>query len=847
MKKSITLSRPDSEIIDLFFCLRTRQDVADLLDVDYRQLIYHLHIAKPYQKYSSFDIPKKKGGVRRITAPISALKIIQRKLAHVLSLIYKPKPSVHGFVKSRSIVSNARYHVQKRFVLNIDLEDFFPSINFGRVRGLFIGLPYGIEPEAATVLAQICCHENTLPQGAPTSPIISNMICAQMDSQLQQLAKRFRCMYTRYADDITFSTSIRRFPQALAFYSEKSLQVEVGDELNHIVTNSGFKINQQKIRLNSHCHRQEVTGIVTNSFTNVPRRFIRELRAMFHAWEKFGLDAAEAEFHAKYDNKHRSSKEKVSFKYVVKGKIEYIGMIRGVNDPVYIKFRSQLKARKRSGRGYRRGIGMVDAGGLGGGAGGHERRHGRAAPGGGHGCGEEGEQRAPLLGARRMHAQDALDKAAARRAPRAETPFPPQHGMPQRPLGRVIGRLHALDPTEGPQRLPLGEQIATEPRNLGMRTRGADRQLVAQGQPDGDQRLVERHLVDPATPVQVPEQEDLVRHVQEPMGPARLRPIALGQSAQIADQVRPAELALIRREVAIGAPAVGADDPACGRAEERLQRALAPAGVDAKAGGDGADRHPQPPAAGFGGPARFIGVDHRRRVHHRLDGRIDRRQGLADPRATGHHTAGTQREVIGIPEKADGVIKAEPIDPPEQPQLGRGPWPEAARRHIRREGRGHHLMAVGTIHGMLPEFGNDRADLGELPDLGALGGAQGGQVVRQRPLTAGALGWAQLDPLLHLVGRHERPMVARMPWLRARLSPPRHPGGRRWGGRGIAGGWFGGILGGLAHLGLQIPHLGLERGQLGALLLDDREQAAHHLLDRRRGVRPVLGGNPQDR
>src|SRR5690606_8958560 len=132
----------------------------------------------------------------KLSIPTESLKIIQQKLNQVLQLVYKPKLSTHGFVNNRSIVTNADAHIKKkkhRYILNVDIKDFFPSINFGRVRGMFMAPPYNQPEHVATVLAQICCSNNELPQGAPTSPIVSNMICAQMDSQLQQLAKPHRC------------------------------------------------------------------------------------------------------------------------------------------------------------------------------------------------------------------------------------------------------------------------------------------------------------------------------------------------------------------------------------------------------------------------------------------------------------------------------------------------------------------------------------------------------------------------------------------------------------------------------------------------------------------------------
>src|SRR5205814_3311637 len=119
------------------------------------------------------------------------------------------------FIPARSILTNAKPHLRQKFVLNVDLKDFFPTINFGRVRGVLIAKPYCLLPHIATYIARICCRDNALPQGAPTSPIISNMICSRLDRQLLRLARQYRCVYTRYADDLTFSTSMPRFPGAL--------------------------------------------------------------------------------------------------------------------------------------------------------------------------------------------------------------------------------------------------------------------------------------------------------------------------------------------------------------------------------------------------------------------------------------------------------------------------------------------------------------------------------------------------------------------------------------------------------------------------------------------------------
>jgi RNA-directed DNA polymerase len=256
----LTLRRNPDELRAKFFTLKTPQDIADLLEIDLYRLYYHIYRVDDSLRYTVFQVPKKRGGTRTISTPATALKIIQRKLNQILLQVYTPKPSVHGFVINRSILSNAKVHVGRRNVLNVDLEDFFPSINYGRVRGLFMGVPYKLDPKVATILAQICCFNNQLPQGAPTSPIITNMICAKMDSELMKLAKATKSDYSRYCDDITYSTNLSEFPSNLATVNSLG-QIELGSELSRIIHLNGFKVNSKKTRLRRKNLRQEVTGM----------------------------------------------------------------------------------------------------------------------------------------------------------------------------------------------------------------------------------------------------------------------------------------------------------------------------------------------------------------------------------------------------------------------------------------------------------------------------------------------------------------------------------------------------------------------------------------------------------
>jgi RNA-directed DNA polymerase len=155
--------------------LTTKRDLSDLLDLNYsKQFIYYVY-RKPFaNQYKKFKIPKKRGGERQISAPVTPLKLIQQKLLPYLEELYRIRPPVHGYVRGRSIISGAQKHLRKRLVLNVDLENFFDSINFGRVWGMLISKPYMLSHEVATAIARIVCLDNKLPQGAPTSPIISN-------------------------------------------------------------------------------------------------------------------------------------------------------------------------------------------------------------------------------------------------------------------------------------------------------------------------------------------------------------------------------------------------------------------------------------------------------------------------------------------------------------------------------------------------------------------------------------------------------------------------------------------------------------------------------------------------
>jgi RNA-directed DNA polymerase len=240
-------------------------------------------------------------------------------------------------------VTNAQIHVGQNWVLRVDLKDFFPSINFGRVRGRFLRPPFQFPPAIATLVAHMCCHNNQLPQGAPTSPLVSNLICRRLDKELAAFAREHRCYYTRYCDDLTFSTSRRNFPTVVASVVPDSTDALVSDELRSLISANGFRVNDEKTYLRHYSQRQIVTGLVTNRVVNVPRNMVRGLQTLLYIWQRYGEPAA-ADSLTRYRQKNRPpGKPTPEFRMVVRGKIQYVGAIKGWNHPVYKSLAAELQ------------------------------------------------------------------------------------------------------------------------------------------------------------------------------------------------------------------------------------------------------------------------------------------------------------------------------------------------------------------------------------------------------------------------------------------------------------------------------------------------------------------------
>ena len=281
--------------------LQTKDEFAKLLGLKNDKYInYLLYNIQTDNLYTTFTIPKKNGGERIIHAPKKELKFLQKKLADILwecyleSLESKSKDKnfkipvlSHAFEKGKSIITNSQMHRNKKYILNIDLKDFFDSFNFGRVRGFFIkDRDFAVSPEIATVIAQIACYQGKLPQGAPSSPIITNLITRILDYRIVKIAKKYRFTYSRYADDMTFSTN--RELNSNKLRASKELENFL-TELEKVIVSSGFEINPKKTRLSNNMQRQEVTGLVVNKKINVKREYIKNTRAMAFKLYKDGV------------------------------------------------------------------------------------------------------------------------------------------------------------------------------------------------------------------------------------------------------------------------------------------------------------------------------------------------------------------------------------------------------------------------------------------------------------------------------------------------------------------------------------------------------------------------------
>lgn len=300
-----------------------------------RQLNYYSNPKKALNSYKRFIIKKKSGADRIINTPVPGLKSIQKCLNLIFQTVYEVSQSANGFVPGRSILNNAQKHVSSNYVYNIDIKDFFSAIDQARIWARFKLKPFNLTGERQIIgnmISSLCCtqllverinpssewisvEKNVLPQGAPTSPVISNIICGQLDFYLTALAKRFNIKYSRYADDITFSSMHNVYQENSKFILE----------VKRIINSQSFHINESKTRLQKQGYRQEVTGLVVNEKLNIKKKYIKEIRTSLYTWENYGYIRA-----SQYNLTNKIGIN--NLEKILDGKLNFIKDIKGINN-----------------------------------------------------------------------------------------------------------------------------------------------------------------------------------------------------------------------------------------------------------------------------------------------------------------------------------------------------------------------------------------------------------------------------------------------------------------------------------------------------------------------------------
>lgn len=304
-------------------------------------------------RYRTFCVKKKSGKDRQISAPATGLKLIQQCLNLIFQAHYTPNEYACGFVPNKNLTDGAKMHTNQAYVYNIDLKDFFDTITFPRIKKVLSLPPFNLKDEREPlgyVIASLCCHpkkvsvinaegyeteeiKNCLPQGAPTSPILTNIVCRNLDRHLAGLAKRFRAQYSRYADDITFSCNYNIFKSNSDFIQELHRIIE---------EEQGLQINPNKTRMQTWNQCQEVTGLKVNKKVNINTHYVKQLRLWLHYWEVFGVERAQKYFAKQYIKERGHVKShNAHIENVIGGKLDYMRMVLGENYPAYKKLKTR--------------------------------------------------------------------------------------------------------------------------------------------------------------------------------------------------------------------------------------------------------------------------------------------------------------------------------------------------------------------------------------------------------------------------------------------------------------------------------------------------------------------------
>lgn len=311
--------------IKLYKILQNKYQSKDLgvflSEVASQSLVNYI-LARKDSYYRNFRVKKKNGTYRYINEPLNQLFTIQKEFSHFFLINRSNNYHSHGFELNKSIITNADKHTNKKIVLNIDLEDFFSNISTPRISKLLLD-KFNVSELEAIKIANLLTYKNSLPQGSPSSPILSNLICEQLDDELDKYCKQFNITYTRYADDMSFSFNFNKLP---------IIQVKT---IIFIIEQNNFKINKKKYRYYYRNARQLVTGLVVNEKVNVKREYYKRLRAILHNWSVKGIVYAQDKFIEKYG-------ENKNFILTVEGWVNFLGQVKGNDNAQFLSIKSKL-------------------------------------------------------------------------------------------------------------------------------------------------------------------------------------------------------------------------------------------------------------------------------------------------------------------------------------------------------------------------------------------------------------------------------------------------------------------------------------------------------------------------
>lgn len=358
--KQVSQLKSKEDLLNFLNCIKRDEleemgfDASKFHPFTIRHLNYYCNPNNVFHRYRQFHIKKKSGGTRVITAPRNrSFMMMLQAVNEILKALYSPSDYAMGFTEGRSVVTNANIHKGQNYVFNIDLKDFFPSVEQFRVWKRLQLKPFNFPKQIANIIAGLCSmrqvrdvidetkeHDNdkkfkyVLPQGSPVSPIITNMVCDILDRRLAGLARRFGLHYSRYADDITFSS----------MHYVYAPNGEFRTELCRLITEQGFTINEDKTRLQKLGSRQEVTGIIVSQKLNVTKKYARDIRNILYIWDRYGYTAAMSKFLPKYKAaKGHVKKGKPDLQNVIDGKLMYLKMVKGNEDSVYLRLYTKFQ------------------------------------------------------------------------------------------------------------------------------------------------------------------------------------------------------------------------------------------------------------------------------------------------------------------------------------------------------------------------------------------------------------------------------------------------------------------------------------------------------------------------